>query len=116
MWASDRWASRLPHNRAQILYYVAENLDAVGLAENILRVSIERQRLLTVILRGVELRALEHDFAETKNAVGLTENIPLALIERQRLLKVFLCGVVVRACECDVAKAMNAVGLHLGAF
>ncbi len=27
-WASDRWAERSPHNRAQILYYIAENLDA----------------------------------------------------------------------------------------
>ncbi len=26
MWAADRWASRSPHNRAQILYYLAENL------------------------------------------------------------------------------------------
>ena len=28
MWASDRWAGRSPHNRAQILYYIAENLSA----------------------------------------------------------------------------------------
>lgn len=28
MWAKDRWASRSPHNRAQILYYLAENLGA----------------------------------------------------------------------------------------
>nr|MBN1228228.1 aldehyde dehydrogenase family protein [Anaerolineae bacterium] len=28
MWAKDRWASRSPHNRAQILYYIAENLAA----------------------------------------------------------------------------------------
>jgi aldehyde dehydrogenase (NAD+) len=28
MWAKDRWASRAPHNRAQILYYLAENLGA----------------------------------------------------------------------------------------
>jgi aldehyde dehydrogenase (NAD+) len=28
MWASDRWAGRSPYNRSQILYYVAENLDA----------------------------------------------------------------------------------------
>ena len=28
MWASDRWADRTPHNRAQILYYMAENLSA----------------------------------------------------------------------------------------
>ncbi|MCC6905487.1 MAG: aldehyde dehydrogenase family protein [Anaerolineae bacterium] len=26
LWASDRWASRSAHNRAQILYYIAENL------------------------------------------------------------------------------------------
>ncbi len=26
MWASDRWADRSPYNRAQILYYLAENL------------------------------------------------------------------------------------------
>jgi aldehyde dehydrogenase (NAD+) len=28
MWAKDRWASRAPYNRAQILYYLAENLGA----------------------------------------------------------------------------------------
>ncbi len=28
MWAKDRWAGRSPYNRAQILYYVAENLAA----------------------------------------------------------------------------------------
>jgi aldehyde dehydrogenase (NAD+) len=28
MWAKDRWAARSPHNRAQILYYIAENLSA----------------------------------------------------------------------------------------
>jgi len=28
MWAKDRWAARAPYNRAQILYYLAENLGA----------------------------------------------------------------------------------------
>ncbi len=27
MWATDRWAARSPYNRAQILYYLAENLE-----------------------------------------------------------------------------------------
>jgi aldehyde dehydrogenase (NAD+) len=28
LWASDRWADRVPYNRSQILYYMAENLSA----------------------------------------------------------------------------------------
>lgn len=56
-WASDRWSGRAPHNRAQILYYIAENLAARG----------EEFAHRTCAMTGCSFEAAE---AEVEMAVG----------------------------------------------
>ena len=65
---------------------VAQALDAVGLAEHVAGLLIQRQRLLVLGPRAVVVGAVQRDVAQALDAVGLAEHVPGLLEQRQRLL------------------------------
>jgi hypothetical protein len=90
---------------------VAEDLYAIGLAEDRADLSKKRKRSLAVPPSVVVIKAVIGDEPKANGAIGLAEHVADLLVERQRRLVTLARALTIGAGKSDFAEAKNATGL-----